>query len=247
MIIFFLSCKKQTTLYATDQISDYLPLKLGSYIIYRTDSTVFTNFGRKTEVHSYLEKQVVDAQITDGLDRPSYRIFRYLTDTSAAGPWVATSTLWITPLAHSAEFIEDNLRVIKIILPIQQGITWNGNRFLPDKPYSSLYTFSNDNGMNSATLPYWNYAYSNIDSTLTFNGQSLPHVLVVNGVNESNNVNDPNPADYQSLNYIQDMYAKGIGIIYQNFIMWEYQPNTGGPGGGFKVGFGVKRYMVNHS
>ena len=63
--LFFIGCKKQTETFPTATISDFLPLQPGKYIIYRTDSTVFTNFGTSVEIHSYEEKQVVDAQITD--------------------------------------------------------------------------------------------------------------------------------------------------------------------------------------
>ena len=60
--LFFIGCKKQTDILATASISDFLPMQPGKYIIYRTDSTVFTNFGTSVEIHSYEEKQVVDAQ-----------------------------------------------------------------------------------------------------------------------------------------------------------------------------------------
>ncbi|HEV7621646.1 MAG TPA: hypothetical protein VGO09_07935 [Flavisolibacter sp.] len=243
----FFSCKKQTEQYKTPLVSDYLPLKSGNYIIYRTDSTVFPNFGRASEIHSYLEKQVVDSQITDGLGRPSYRMFRFLNDTTGSGPWVPTGTFFITVAGNNVEIIEDNLRVIKLTMPIVAGITWNGNKYLPYKPYSPVYQFSNDNYMNSTTITDWDYSYHNIDTSMMFNNQKINNVLIVNGINQASNLDDTNPADYQSMNYIEDMYAKGIGMVYQNFIMWEYQPNTGGPSGGFKWGFGVQRTMLNHN
>ncbi|HEY0354721.1 MAG TPA: hypothetical protein VGC29_00875, partial [Flavisolibacter sp.] len=74
------SCKKKTEEFQTDSLLDYVRLQTGKYITYNLDSTVFVNFGRNTEVHSYQEKHLVDAQVSDNLGRTGYRIFRYLRD-----------------------------------------------------------------------------------------------------------------------------------------------------------------------
>ena len=42
---------------------------------------------------------------------------------------------------------------------------------------------------------------------------------------------------------MQEFYAKGIGMVSQELVMWEYQPRNGG----YKVGFGVKHTMLNHN
>src|SRR5215212_10988239 len=83
----FFSCKKQNEEFITEPISDYIPLVPGKFITYRIDSTVFTNFGRNTEIHSYQEKNLIDAQVTDALGRTSYRVFRYLRDTLGIQAW----------------------------------------------------------------------------------------------------------------------------------------------------------------
>jgi hypothetical protein len=80
--------KKETEEFKTEAIADYMPLAVGKYITYRLDSTVFTNFGRNEEIHKYRVKHVVDAQITDNLGRPSYRILRYLSDSLGHQPWL---------------------------------------------------------------------------------------------------------------------------------------------------------------
>jgi hypothetical protein len=411
-----LSCKKKTEEFQTEQLSEYLPLKVGSRITYRVDSTVFwTNFGRTTEVHSYLEKDSIDAQLPDALGRPSYRVFRFQRDTASLGPWVAAGTFFITPLQNTVEVIENNLRVIKLALPIRQDLTWKGNRFLQDEPFSTQYTFSNDDNMafwdftyektndvfqykqqtldnvlkvvqvdekipldtvdvvnNKATLPQnssavwlrgtatdtviltvptpaaghgqltiynqtnfyaslnkiiippgvgldyefynnkWYYpspltvvnnkvtfpakasvAYifgtatdsikvnvsqidtfnttkvtvynkSNFNAYCTFNPYlstiSIPpgygrSYELRNGqwifFNNSNTLLDKDPyiigQPFGNTNYSVEKYAKGIGLVYQEFLMFEYQPNLGGQGGGYKIGFGVKRTMIEHN
>jgi len=50
---------------------------------------------------------------------------------------------------------------------------------------------------------------------------------------------------YASVSYMQDNYAKGIGLIAEEFIMWDYQPpNVSNPG---KRGFGIKRSIIDHN
>jgi hypothetical protein len=240
--VLLFSCKKETEEFSTEAISDYAPLAVGKYIIYRTDSTVFTNFGRTTEIHSYQEKDIIDAQVSDGLGRPSYRVFRFLRDTAATQQWVPGGTYFITPLNNTLEIIDDNLRFVKLVLPIKKDNTWKGNRFLPDEAYSTLFSFNNDFDMAS-----WDYTLSSTGETLVLNGKTINDVITVDGINEVINVPVTTPSAYGSINYLQDKYAKGIGIVYQNLTMWEYQPNTSGPGGGYKIGFGVTRSMIDHN
>ncbi len=125
------SCKTEKEEFTTDNISDYIVLTPGKYITYRLDSLVFTNFGRTTETHRYQVKDQVDALITDNLGRPSYRIYRYLRDSLGTTAWQPTGTYFITPLADQIEVIEDNLRVIKLHMPIKDGFSWGGNKFMP--------------------------------------------------------------------------------------------------------------------
>jgi hypothetical protein len=239
--VLIFSCKK-TEEYQTEQISEYVPLAKDKYIIYRLDSTVFTNFNRTTEIHSYQEKNVVDAQITDALGRPSYRVFRYLRDTLGSQPWVPAGSFMATPLQNSFELIENNLRFVKLALPLKTENTWKGNRFLPSRPYSGSYVFNND-----VDIDTWDYTISGMDETVTLNGKTINDVLTVDGINDVLNVPVTDLAGIGSISYYQEKYAKGIGLIYQSNIMWEYQPNTSGQGGGYYNGFGVMRSMLDHN
>src|SRR4051812_34002609 len=101
-------CKRATEEITSEPLSDYMPLEVGKYITYRLDSTVFTSFGTNVEIHSYQEKNVVDAQFKDLLDRPSYRVLRYLRDAAGTGPWTQAGSYYITPAGQTMEVIEHN-------------------------------------------------------------------------------------------------------------------------------------------
>lgn len=245
--VLLFGCDSKTEELQTEKISDYEPLVVGKYITYRLDSTIFNNFGTVTVTKYFQEKHIVDAQIVDALGRPSYRILRFTRDTAGTQAWAPAGTYFITPLNNTMEVIENNLRFIKLNLPIKEGNTWKGNRYLPDDAYSSLYTFNNDFGMDA-----WDYTYSSTGGTEAYKGQTYHDVLTVDGIDESLNANAGtttvnNPSVYAYVNYLQDKYAKGIGLVYQQLIMWEYQPPNGTNTTGAKVGFAVKRSIIDHN
>src|SRR5262245_16587815 len=125
---FILSCNKKED-FKTESINDYMPLAIGKYITYRVDSTVFTNFQRSVEIHSYQVKHVIEAELTDNLGRPAYRVYRYIRDTAGTQSWQPNGSYFITPLQNTAEVVENNLRVIKLHLPIKDGYSWKGNSY----------------------------------------------------------------------------------------------------------------------
>jgi len=244
-LFFITSCKKETEEFKTDAIADYLPLAVGKYITYRLDSTVFTNLGRDEEIHRYQVKHVVDAQIADNLGRPSYRIIRYLRDSLGTQPWVENGTYFITPLTDQAEIIEDNLRFIKLHLPFKLNTDWKGNKYLSDDPYGSLFTLFNDDDMNE-----WDYNIDQFDNTITIGGKTIADVYTVLQIDESMNAPVTNNMQQGYRTFASDKFAKNIGLVARDFIMWEYQPPAPGSpqnATGYKTGFGIKMWMVDHN
>ena len=234
------SCKKETEVFQTDALSSYFPTQTGKYITYRIDSTVFPNFGASIAVRSYQEKHEINALTTDNLGRPAYRIFRSIRDTSGTAPWKPSGSYFVTPLDNTIEVVENNLRFLKLSSPVKEGNTWKGNRWLPNDPYGSFYEFSNDDNMAD-----WDYTYSKVDGNITLGGKPYANTIKVDQINESTNAPVVNFNAYGYVNYATDTYAKGIGLIYQEVIMWEYQPSSSGRPG--YRGFGVKRSIIDHN
>ena len=98
----------------------------------------------------------------------------------------------------------------------------------------------------------WDYTYSSISGSLTVKGKTYNDVLTVDGIDDVFNANESNttvvnPAVIAYVNHQQDIYAKGLGLIYQEFIMWEYQPPNAVTPSGAKVGFGIRRSIIDHN
>lgn len=169
-----LGCDTTKEDFKLESATDYVALAPGKYITYRLDSTVFTQQGRSVEVHYYQEKHVIDAEFMDNSGRKSYRVFRFLSDTAGQKPWTPAGTYVITPVAGSVEVVEDNMRVIKLISPVQEGTTWKGNRYLGLEPFKTKFSFVNDDFM-----PDWEFTYTGVNDVFTFNNQTLPNVVTV--------------------------------------------------------------------
>ena len=241
------SCSKKTETLQVDDMRDYLPLQIGSYITYRLDSTVFTNFNKNIEVHAYQLRHVVDAEITDNLGRPAYRVYTYLRDSAGTQPWSPLGTYSITPLQDQIEYTEDNLRVIKMHAPVRDGYSWLGNKYLPPSPYQSLYNFSND-----LYIADWEFYYDgSAQPAETIEGETYNDVLTVQQQYESFNL-PPVDSAYAALTVSVDKFAKGIGLVYRELTMWEQQPNPSGspPNVTYsptRTGFGVRMWMIDHN
>ncbi|MBL7745361.1 MAG: hypothetical protein JNN00_17945 [Chitinophagaceae bacterium] len=239
ILLTFFSCSKKEE-FVSEPISDYIPLQTGKYITYRLDSLVFTNFGSNTEIHRYQVKHEVDQQITDNLGRPSWRVFTYIRDSAGTQPWVPNGSYFITPTAQQTELIEDNLRVIKMHLPIREGFQWHGNSYMPDEPYGASYDFSND-----IDIENWDFTYDVFESEWTYRNQTYGDVVTVEQQDESENAPVTNVGNYGYKNRSVEKYSKSIGLVYRQYELWEYQPNPSGTP--YTTGFGITLWMIDHN
>lgn len=243
VIIGFTSCTGEKETLEIEKPEEYIiPLQPGKSITYRLDSTVFMQAGRVEEVHSYQEKHVVDAAFTDNLGRTSYRIYRFLRDVDGTQTWRSSGSYVITPEQNTIEVIENNMRVLALVGPIKEGQVWKGNRYLASEPYSYLHSFSNDDNMGN-----WDFEIQGIGETETYNNHEINNIITVNHAYELDNIPIVDPEVFSSNTVSFAKYAKGIGLVYQEHILWEYQPNPGAGNDPYYLGFGVKRSLLEHN
>lgn len=232
LAIVFSACKKSTDDLVLTPVTDYFPMQVGKYITYNLDSTVFINFGTKDTIIKYQVKHQVDAEITDNLGRPGYRITRYIRKTSA-NPWVPDNTFMAVTNESTAEFIENNMRFIKLKAPVKNGFSWKGNSYI------DIY------GLNVRYLEDWDYTYDSVNSKITVGTFTLDSTIKVAQRDEViGNPADPN--SYHEINYSAEKYAKGLGLIFRDFLHVEYQPPRPGVGA-YRQGYGVKMVMIDHN
>lgn len=234
--LFFISCKKENYNFTSESINDYYPLQVGKYITYDLDSTVFINFGQEDTIISYQVQDRVDAQITDNLGRAAYRIIRYIRqDTSQ--DWAPNNTFMAVPTANSIEYVENNLRFLKLELPIKQDFSWKGNSYIDTYSVNSDVQYLDD----------WDYIYDSIDVPLTINSLVIDSTIKVSERDEFLGQDPSIPGtQYAEKTYALEKYGKGIGLIYREFLHWEFQGGQSGVPGYF-VGYGVKLSITDHN
>lgn len=243
LAISIISCNKSEQL-ETDKLEDVMPVAVGKYITYRLDSTVFVGQTVNAEIHRYQVKHVVEAELTDNLGRPAYRVYRYINDSTASGSWIPNGSYYITPLNDQIEVIDDNLRIIKLHLPFKDGFSWKGNRYLGDDAYEQKYTFSNDDNMFD-----WDFYYDGgLQSSVDINGHTYNDVYTIIQDDEAYNFPVIDISGFAARSYSEEKYAKGIGLIYRDLLLWEQQPNqTGTTFNPYRVGFGIRMWMIDHN
>jgi hypothetical protein len=234
--ILLISCKKENEIFTSESVKDYASLQVGKYITYNLDSTLYINFGQKDTVISYQAQDVVDAQITDNLGRPAYRIIRYIRKDTSAN-WQPNNTFLVVPTDKSIEYVENNLRFLKLEMPIKQDFSWKGNSYIDTYSLASDLQYLDD----------WNYIYDSIDAPLMINTLSFDSTIKVTERDEFLGQDPSTPGtQYAEKTYAEEKYAKGVGLIYREFLHWEYQGGqTGVPG--YFVGYGVKLSITGHN
>jgi hypothetical protein len=235
LLISIAGCEKEDN-FSSAELTDYMNLAVGKFVRYRLDSTLYINFGQNDTVVKYQAKDVVEAAITDNLGRPSWRVVRYLSDTTGTAPWVPATTYMITPTRESLEVIENNLRFTKLKLPIRESFNWKGNSFIDTYSIDSKVRYLDD----------WDYTYESVEAGFpVWNNQTVENTVTVNQRDET--IGFPNdPASYSEHSFSKEVYGNGIGLIYRDFLHWEYQPPTGG-NPGYKTGYGIKLVMIDHN
>lgn len=230
------ACKKSSETLQTASIEDYSPFTVGKYIVYRLDSAVYTNFGQNAEVHTYQVKFLVDAKITDNQGRPAYRIARSIRNVGAT-TWVPDATFMATNTGNGLEFVENNMRFLKLRTPIRDFYSWKGNSFIDTYSINSEIKYLDD----------WDYSYDSVNVPLSIGSLSFDSTLKVDQRDEIiGNPADPN--SYSEKNIGVEKYAKGLGLIYRRFFHSEYQPPTPGQGGRFVDGsYGITLTIIDHN
>ncbi len=228
------ACKKQNAEISSPPLSDYFPLKVGKYIVYRMDSLVLLPFGSGFTTHSYRVKDVVDAEITDNKGRKSYRIYRSITDTSGLNAYRSLATYMATPQGTDwIEYVDNNMRFMKLRWPILPTIEWKGNSF-----FSTPNSFYDD----------WTYKYDSIGTSYNLLGKTYDSTVKVMQQDYATSPGEPLPNVYQQKDFSEERYAKGIGLIYKNFLHYIWQPGTNGlPPHYEDESYGLRLRIIDHN
>lgn len=186
------SCKKDPITIVADDSAKFFPLWVGHYIIYNVDSIHFNEVTMTSDTTHFQIKEEIASSFADSAGGTTYIIKRYrrMSDTlifSETEEWNATLT------ANRAEKTENNLRFVKLVFPMKEGTTWDGNMYI-----------DTSNGLQQ--YEGWEYTYSDLNTGKIYNGINLDSTVTVTEQDEENLIEK----DFE-----QEVYAKNFGLVYR--------------------------------
>lgn len=185
------SCKKKTE-NPPDVGYAYAPQTLGKYIVYDVDSTIYDDFKHDTTNYKYRIKEKLEENYIDNQNRTAIKLVRYIKKYSATVsydnmPWAVKDVWNYTKTNTTLEVVEEDIRFTKLIFPVKEDATWNGNA--------------------NNTIGQWDYKYSYTDRAETINGTHFDNVLMVTQKSDKGN------AIHRE--YYVEKYAKDVGLVYR--------------------------------
>ncbi len=232
---FFISCTKQDTISSSFKAINYYPVAAGKVWIYRLDSTTTPDFGSALVITSYHIKDSVATSFLDNTNRTSWIVYRFISDTLELTGWQSLSTYYITPTATDIEVLDDNnQRFIKLVTPVVPNKTWQGNSYIDTRSITSPVQY----------LDGWNYIYAAVDSSYTTLAGVIDSTVTVLQQDETSPEGAFNPDYFQQRDYSVEVYAKGIGLVYKDFLHWIWQPGDQQPGSYQDGSYGIRLNLI---
>jgi len=168
---------------------DYYPIKTGKFVVYEVDSTVYTELPRDTIYYKYLIKEKIADSFKDNENKTAYRIERYIKKYNASVAyenmsWQIKEVWMLNADDKRIQISESNIRFTKLIFPVENKASWNGNAA---------------NNLGEQT-----YFYDYVDQSDTINGLILDKTLLVKQIDYTTLI---------SSEIQQEKYAKGVGLV----------------------------------
>lgn len=164
---------------------DYFPYKVGTWHLYEVDSIYWDDFTGLMHEFKFYILEVVESEFYDAENKKAYRLERYYkySDTSS---WQLKDVWFFNIYPSMVQKVEENIRYIKLVFPIREGIRWDGN------------------AMNNLKSEF--YSYSHVNKPYIINSLVFDSTVKVLHSNQSNLIED---------NIRYEIYAKNIGMIYK--------------------------------
>ena len=190
----------------------YFPTALGSWIEYAVDSIYIDGPVEKFDTLNFYRRDIIESNITDAQNRPSQRIERYIK-TQLTDAWAIRDVWFQTLTENTAERVEENVRYVKLQIPLDNNKTWDGNQF---------------NGLDA-----WNYKVTKLHEPFSINGLNFDSTVTIEQIDSVNLV--------QRL-YGKEVWARGVGLIYKKYTNYSFQPGISSSKKGVEYEYTVRSY-----
>lgn len=216
VVFAFQACQSESTFeeYTIDFGYEYFPLEVGKYRTFAVDSTLYDIGDNEativTNSRTYVKLLIADT-ITDNLGRPGYKIERYERSSDTL-QWLITDIWTATITNEGIEWVEENLRFLKMIFPLKDGIDWDGNKYI------DITTIIPIAGESVEVFKSWSYEVLDMNESETIGDFAFENVATISQADSENLI---------ELRYSLEKYAKGIGMVYREMKILDTQRIVG--------------------
>lgn len=229
--VLFSCTKKKDTSYSENYSEGFFPLDFGKYVVYDVDSILWDDFQCVKSLHAYQMRYTVGDTFRDDANRLTYRIDIHLRKKDTLS-WDPHRVIFVTPTDTRLELVEGNVRFIKLVYPVSNDVTWQGNSMIPALDQDHRY------------LQGWTYRYSNFSEQFNSGFTYFDNTVTVSHIDEQQNDPETMPDSYSYKTFSKEVFGFGIGMIYRETTHWIYDP-TNGPK--CRKGYSVIMRAVDHN
>lgn len=178
------ACKKSES---PELYYDYAPMDQGHYVTYSVREVRIDAALNLNDTSDYYLKAVIGDTVKDNEGRVARRYERYVRE-NLADPWELRDIWTIILDGNRVELVEENQRVIKLVLAPDEVKQWNANAY--------------------NMLPEMDCYYRGIHEPATFNGFSF---------GETTTVEQEDFFSLVDFRRKYERYARGVGMYYKHF------------------------------
>lgn len=176
----------------------YFPLDTGRWQMYNVTEIVIDKKVDRYDTLDYQLKVIMHSEYTDTEGKTAMRMERYWR-TADSLAW-EIKDVWSARLADKeASMYEENIRYVKIRLPVELYKSWDGN----------IYN----------TLDESKYMITAIDVPASVDSLQLDSTMTILHIDDESLIHKE---------YAYEQYARDVGLVYKEDINLESQPGDGG-------------------
>lgn len=185
----------------------YYPIEEGSYWIYQVDSVVYRMVGaQRDSTTGYIKEEIVERFI-DAVGDTIFRIERSFSRSSDY-KWRVQDEWATSKDAGKVTRTEENLKYIKLVFPLKENVSWDGNIFISEDEISIE--------VGGETLkPFldWKYKVLTLGEKEIIGNNSFEKVSTIQNVDNSD--------DFLHFRYAVEKYAENVGLVHKKQLILD--------------------------
>ena len=174
--------------------AEYYPIEVGNYWVYQVDTVNYT-FTGDTLSGTFFRKEKISDTLPDSEGSKVFRLEIYKR-TAETQPWVIDSVWTVRKDSRRIVKTENNKPFVKLTFPLQNGSSWDGNLFNPDRDSNTV---------------FW-YKIRNLGQKTPFGNLEVESVEIVQKIDSS----------CLEKNYFTEVYYRNIGLGLRNKTDLDY-------------------------